>query len=311
MTRQAHIEVLPDGETIVQKPGETILDASLRAGIPHVHACGGRARCSTCRIVVLDGLEHLNERRGQERALAERLRFAPAVRLACQTCATGGRVRVRRPVMDHVDELLANQLGASEAEGRTGEERRLGILFSDINGYTPFAAELLPYDITHVLNRYFHLMSEAVEAHGGMISDYIGDGLLALFGIDDERGAARRATHAALQMFEAVERLNPYLETMYQRRFGIRVGVHVGSVVVGSLGVPPSTKLAAIGDAVNVASRIETANKELGTALLVSESVRREVGDGVNWGRSFQVPLKGKAGEHGVHEVLVGADRPV
>ena len=297
------IHSLPDDRHIEAADGETILTASLRADIPHAHACGGMARCSTCRVLVLDGAEMCGPRTPPEEKLAEQLHFGDNVRLACQTTVHGD-LSLRRPVVDRVDLALANLLERSQATERVGKERRLVILFADIAGYTSFAESLMPYDVTHVLNRYFFLMAEVIQSHGGHISDYIGDGLMALFGIDGDDDHAAQAVRAGLGMFEALEELNPYLQTMYGREFGVRVGVHVGEVVVGTIGIAPMEKLAAIGDPVNFASRIEAANKEVGTRFLVSEDTVGELDESFQVGRSFELPIKGKSGTHRLYEVV-------
>ena len=297
------IHSLPDDRHIEAADGETILTASLRADIPHAHACGGMARCSTCRVLLLDGAEMCGPRTPPEEKLAEQLHFGDNVRLACQTTVHGD-LSIRRPVVDRVDLALANLLERSQATERVGKERRLAILFADIAGYTSFAESLMPYDVTHVLNRYFFLMAEVIQSHGGHISDYIGDGLMALFGIDGDDDHAAQAVRAGLGMFEALEELNPYLQTMYGREFGVRVGVHVGEVVVGTIGIAPMEKLAAIGDPVNFASRIEAANKEVGTRFLVSEDTVGELDESFQVGRSFELPIKGKSGTHTLYEVV-------
>jgi adenylate cyclase len=297
------IHSLPDDRYVEVADGETILTASLRADIPHAHACGGKARCSTCRVLVLDGLEMCGPRTPPEERLTEELDFSENVRLACQTTVHGD-LSIRRPVVDRVDMALANLLDRSQATERVGKERRLAILFADIAGYTPFAKSLMPYDVTHVLNRYFFLMAEVIQSHDGHISDYVGDGLMALFGIDGDDDHAAHAVRAGLGMFEALDELNPYLQTMYGREFNIRVGVHVGEVVVGTIGIAPMEKLAAMGDPVNFASRIEAANKKVGTRFLVSEDTVGQLDGSIQVGRSFELPIKGKSGTHTLYEVV-------
>src|SRR5262249_2958074 len=151
---------------------------------------------------------------------------------------------------------LTRQAGTVAA---VGEEKRLTILFADIRGFTPFAEALPPYDVIHVLNRYFQQMDRVIESQGGCTDNYMGDGMLALFGMSDPGDASWRAVQAGLGMLEAVQRLQPYLQTVYGRSFDIGVGVHVGDVVVGAIGGPKRRRLTAIGDAVNLASRIEAA----------------------------------------------------
>src|SRR5690242_7453692 len=109
---------------------ETILQASLKAGIPHTHVCGGHARCSTCRVMILEGLEHCNPRNRREQLMADKLHFSPNIRLACQTTVRDN-VRLRRLVRDRQDLALANQLGG-QGLGAVGVEQSIVILFSDL-----------------------------------------------------------------------------------------------------------------------------------------------------------------------------------
>ena len=283
---------------------ETILQVSLRAAIPHTHACGGKARCSTCRVVIEEGLEYCSPRNTKEQRLADRLHFAPEIRLACQTTISGD-VTLRRIVWDEVDLALTSQLRPGVATGPIGEEKKIAILFADISGYTPFAEALPPYDVMHALNRYFHIMGQVITRNGGYVSDYVGDGLLVLYGLDDNTGAAFRAVKTGLEMLGSLKTLNPYLQMMYKRSFQVRIGVHYGEVVVGTVGIADTKKVAAIGDAVNLASRIEASNKELGTSFLVSEDVAREVEGLVLMNRrGIEVSLPGKSGKYCLYEVL-------
>jgi adenylate cyclase len=295
---------LPDEREVETEVAESILQASLRAGIPHAHACGGMARCSTCRVLILEGLEQCNPRNAKEKNLAERLHFGSEIRLACQTRITG-EVKLRRPVLDEIDVELTSQITPGTTPSPVGEEKKIAILFADINGYTPFAEALPPYDVIHVLSRYFHLMGKVITRHDGYISDYVGDGIMALFGIENPAGAALRAVKAGVEMLATLEKLNPYLETMYKKSFQIRLGVHYGEVVVGTIGVANMKKLAAIGDAVNFASRIEAANKEMGTKFLISEDTYQQVRDHFRVNRCcIHVTLRGKSGEYILYEVI-------
>lgn len=300
----SNIFYLPDQKEVASGAAETILQVSLRAGILHTHVCGGNARCSTCRVVVQEGLEFCSPRNAKEQRLAERLHFVPEIRLACQTTINGD-VKLRRVVLDDVDEELTSQIRPGATPTPVGEEKRIAILFADIIGYTSFAEALPPYDVMHVLNRYFHIMGQVITRNGGRISDYVGDGLMALFGVDDNTTAAFRAVKAGVEMLEAIKRLNPYLQSMYNRSFRMRIGAHYGEVVVGTIGIANTKKVAAIGDAVNLASRIEDANKTLGTSFLVSEEMYKQVGGQVRVNQcSVQATLRGKSGEYSLYEVL-------
>jgi adenylate cyclase len=298
------IRILPEDTLIEALVGETLLEASLRAGIAHAYACGGHARCSTCRVEVSDGIDDCAPRTDAEQILAERLGFDRSLRLACQTVPQAD-LTMRRLVLDDDDIELVDQRRRGAAGAAVGEERELAILFSDIRGFTAFSEPLPPHDVVHVLNRYFHAMGPPVTQSGGTIDNYMGDGLMALFGMDDNDGhPALCAVRAGLAMLEAMDALKPYLETAYGRSFDMGVGIHYGEVVVGSVGAIGRERVTAIGDAVNLASRIESANKIAKTRLLVSEAVHAQIGPRLRIGRSLSVPIAGKSGEYTLHEVL-------
>jgi adenylate cyclase len=296
------VSYLIEKKRVEAEERETILHVSLRSGISHAHACGGNARCSTCRILIVEGVDHCAPRNEKEQALAERLHFTPDIRLACQTTISDD-IKVRRLVIDEEDLQLANQLTRGAVLSAVGEEKKLAVLFSDIRGFTPFAEALPPYDVVHVLNRYFHQMGRVITSFGGNIDNYAGDGLMALFGMNDSLEAPLQAVKAGLGMLEAVERLRPYLEAIYCKSFQIGIGIHYGEVVVGEIGAENLKRVTAIGDAVNLASRIESANKQAGTKLLISEETYNEVNGRVNVGRTIRISLPGKSGEYTLYEV--------
>jgi adenylate cyclase len=253
--------------------------------------------------MIVAGLEHCTERAVQEKELAKRLRFGPEIRLACQTSITGD-VTIRRLILDAEDLEIAQRLTSATIPVSVGEEKKLAILFADIRGFSRFAERLPPYDVIHVLNRYFYDMSQVIGGHGGCIHNCMGDGLMALFGLQDDREPAFRAVGAGLDMLGAVAKLKPYLQNVYQMSFEIGIGVHFGDVVVGCLGGEEIRRVTAIGDAVNLASRIEVANKECATRLLVSEATYFEVQPFVQVGRQFQRSLKGKRGKYRLYEII-------
>ena len=298
------ITYVPDNKSVASEEGETILQTSLRLGIPHTHVCGGNARCSTCRVIILDGLENCSQRNSREQGLANRLRFGPQIRLACQTLITG-HVTLRRLVLDEADVELTSQLTPDKTPITAGEEKKIAILFADIRKFTTFSESLPPYDVIHVLNRYFSQMGKVINRNGGYIDNYMGDGLMALFGVDHPQQAAFRAVRAGLDMLEAVEQLRAYLENIYGMSFQIGIGIHYGEVVLGSIGAKDARRMTAIGDAVNFASRIEQANKEYGTQLLVSEHAYDEVRQYARVGREFaDAALKGKSGRYKLYEIV-------
>ncbi len=296
------IEYLPDGKKGEVGQGDTILQAALQAGVPLTHICGGHGRCSTCRVLVLEGLENCAPRSPREQTVADLLQFSPAVRLACQT-EVNGPVKVRRLVLDEADVELSSLVIGEAGPSTVGKEKEILILFADIRGFTAFAETLLPYDVIHVLNRFFHQMGKVITRHGGEINAYMGDGLMALFEAEDPADGALRAVRAGLDMQAEVEKLKPYLEELYQRSFAIRIGLHYGQVVAGSLGTLGNRKHTVIGDAVNFASRIEAANKEAGTRFLMSADCYRLVRERVRVGRIVNLQVPGKTGSYTLYEI--------
>jgi adenylate cyclase len=296
------IHYLPDSVEIDPGEGETILEAAMRAEIPLAHICGGHGRCSTCRVVILKGKENCLPRTPPEEAIARQLGLDNAIRLACQT-RVAGDVTLRRLVLDDEDVELSSLFIRGVEPGEVGVEKRILILFADIIGFTSFAEALLPYDVIHVLNRYFHLVGQVVTQHGGRIDSYMGDGFMALFESDDHPEGCLRAIRAGLDLLAAVDRLEPYLQELFQRSFKVRLGLHFGQVVAGHLGVPGNKKMTIIGDAVNLASRIEAANKPAGTQFLVSEDAYALVKGQVKVGRSVRVTLPGKTGKYNLYEI--------
>ena len=215
------------------------------------------------------------------------------------------QVRPKGKPRSSVHELLIAKLKAYGPQAfAMGEEKDILILFSDIQGFTPFAESLLPYDVIYCLNLHFREMGEIVNHFGGHIDNYMGDGFMALFEGKVPEEAALRAVRAGLAMLKKVEEGAPYLEELYHRSFTIRLGLHYGKVVAGNLGHPGHTKKTVVGDAVNLANRIESANKKAGTNFLISEDTYALVRGQVLVGKRTQVNLKGKSGRYRLYEIL-------
>ena len=307
-----HIHYLPDDRTIEIDDDDIILEASLSAGIPHTHICGGSARCSTCRVLIVEGLEFCSPRTSPEEELAKKLRLDPEIRLACQTQIAGGKVILRRLAIDSEDlEVFNDEMVGKLISAPVGHEKKIAILFADIRGFTAFAESLLPYDVIYILNRYFQKMGFVINKNGGMINNYMGDGFMALFGLENPEKAAEQAVRAGVEMLEELEKLNPYFETLYRHRLRIGIGIHCGWVVVGNLGASNSQTVTAIGDAVNFASRIEAANKQVGTSFLISEETYQEVKELAIVNQCVLVKIPGKSGEYPLYEVIGMPPLPV
>lgn len=294
-----------DNKTIDASPGSTILEAMLQAKINHAHACGGHSRCTTCRVYVVVGLSSCEPRNEKERELAEKLKLPRDVRLACQTKITGD-ITIRRPVVDDMDrEIILKQLGDTSGT-KLGQEKDLAILFTDIENYTQFAEAFPAYDVVHVLNRYYQTMNDIIVENKGIISDVAGDGILALFGVIEEtKNPVLDAINTVRDMNRGLVQFNGYLNQMYGRSFGIRAGINFGKVVVGNFDTGKMTKISAIGDAVNLASRIESANKNFHTRLLISQSAFEEVKGLMETHKMYRSSLKGKSGEYILYEIKI------
>ena len=295
------ITCLPDRKEIDVRDGDTILEATLRANLAHAHACGGHARCSTCRVWILEGLENCVARSDRERSLADRLGFGPEVRLACQTKVVGD-VKLRRLVLDETDLEITSQLSRKRL-GRCGEVKKVAVLFCDIRGFTALTETLSAYDILFILNRYFFQVGDVIERNGGYIVDFYGDGVLALFGIEDDAHAPMRGVKAAVEILHVVDRLRPYMEAMYGKSFDVGIGMHYGPAVIGTVGSAKTEKLTGVGETINVASRIEAANKSADTRLLVSEDLYKEVKESVTIEDFVRVKLPGASGRWSLYEI--------
>ena len=269
--RRQSIRVSYPGERAVTVPvGFTILEASRIAAVPHASVCGGRGRCSTCRVRIVRGLTDLPTTSEAEQRVLARVGAAPDVRLACQT----------RPVRDvAVAPLLAPSTAPTDAlaaDVRQGRERELAVLFADLRGFTRMAEHKLPYDVVFVLNRYFETVGTAITTAGGVTNQFTGDGVMALFGIDIGPAAGcRQALAAARAMVEGLATLSAELSGDLPSPLRIGIGIHAGFAVVGRMGWGQSFYLTAVGDTVHVAARLEQATKDYNAELVVSEDVGR------------------------------------
>jgi len=295
------IEIQPDNKKIEISQDETILTASLRKEIPHLSACGGVGKCSTCRINIISGLENCSERTEYENKLAKRLDLPKTIRLACQT-KVSGKVKYRRLLLDKRDLTLNSQLTAKKS-GSVGTVRNLTIIFCDIKGFTPFSESLSAYDVIFILNRYFSIMREIILKNGGEINNYIGDAIMAIFGLKESRQQILRSVNTGLQMLEAMDEFKKYLKEAYDRIFDMRIGIHFGEVIVGSVGYGDDKKLTVIGDVVNIASRIESTNKDAGTRLLISENAFNEIKESVIVDNYLRLKLRGSSNLITLYEV--------
>ncbi|WP_193368648.1 adenylate/guanylate cyclase domain-containing protein [Pelagibius marinus] len=296
----------PGGRRVSVRKGVTILEASRSARVPHASVCGGRGRCSTCRVRVGRGGASLPPPEPEERKVLARVGAAPNVRLACQTAVFADC---------EITPLLPPAAGPALAQPRAGylqgDEREIAILFADLRGFTSLSEDRLPYDVVFVLNRYFTAMGTAVEQAGGRIDKFIGDGVMALFGI--ERGVevgSRNALEAARRMAEHLEELNRSLAADLPEPLRIGIGLHSGSVIVGEMGYGPATSLTAIGDAVNTASRLEALTKDYEAQLIVSAPLAAHAGIDLAAFPHQQIDVRGRSQPLDIHVLKSALDLP-
>jgi class 3 adenylate cyclase len=169
---------------------------------------------------------------------------------------------------------------AEEGSNIQAERREVTVLFADIRGFTALSERLDPVVLVEMLNRYFHRMSEAISAEHGVVSKFIGDGLMATFGsIRPNAWQAADATRAALAMRKSLAELNSDLRNRGMEPISIGIGIHKGEVIAGVTGSRQLLEYTVLGDVVNVASRIESLTKEFGVDILISDAVKTGLGD--------------------------------
>ncbi len=258
-----------NGRTIRVPKGLSVLEASLRYQVPHASVCGGRARCSTCRIRVIGDCSNLPQPSNREAFVLNRVGTGsdPAIRLACQL----------RPESDiSFFQIFTPQTTSARHAGPShiGEERYLVSMFVDMRGSTRLAENRLPFDTVFVVNRFLGAVSQAVMACGGQPNQFLGDGLLALFGLAGNRQTAcRQALKAAAKISENIEELNQFLSHDLREPIRFGIGIHGGEVIVGDIGYRDHLVFTALGDAVNVAARLQDMTKGLGCEAVASDEV--------------------------------------
>jgi adenylate cyclase len=295
------------GPAVETPTGPTLLEISRRYRIPHASVCGGRARCSTCRVRIEEGFDRLNPPSFPEAVTLGSIDAPHNVRLACQI----------RPVHDlTVTRLLRpastgpQHADYSEADS-DGVERELAVMFLDIRDFSNLSENKLPYDVVYILNEFFRATGSAIATNGGWIDKFLGDGLLAIFGQRDSIDVAcRQALRAARAIDLALDHVNARLEAEVGKPLRIGIGLHAGRMLLGRIGHGESISLTVIGDAVNVASRLESVAKERQVQLVVSRTVADHAGWNLTGANTEHVEIRGLSSALEIVKLLRGRDLP-
>jgi adenylate cyclase len=305
--RAGVVHLVYSGARTVSAPaGLTVLEMSRMGGIPHASVCGGRGRCSTCRVRV-GGPDRtlLPAASPEEQKVLARVGAPENVRLACQLRPPPGRYRITP--------LLPPSAGPVEAYRRQpqahGGERFVAILFADIRGFTSISEGRLPYDVVFLLNRYFRATGHAVQAAGGRLDKFIGDGVMAIFGLDaGPQIACRQALDGARRMSLALDDLNEALSGDLDQPLRIGIGLHAGPAIVGEMGFERVSSLTAIGDTVNTASRLESLTKEFAVELVVSQELLDRAGLDLSAAARHEVEIRGRQARLAVRALARASD---
>ncbi|MEM8876417.1 MAG: adenylate/guanylate cyclase domain-containing protein [Pseudomonadota bacterium] len=293
------------GRAVHASPGQTLLEISRSHGIPHASVCGGRARCSTCRVRIIEGVENQPVPDATEARLLKRIGARDqSMRLACQLRPVG---HLRVATLLPADRTGPHDVAELDRY-HWGVEQTVTLLFSDMRGFTQFSEKRLPYDVVFVLNRYLGALSDTIIAEGGYVDKFMGDGIMAIFTVDrgkpkDSTDAARAAIRAGMRMGQVLEEMNEALAPQLEAPLRIGIGLHTGPAVLGRIGAAKShhagDRVTALGDTVNTASRLESATKELGVQTAISVATLEAAGYSLEkavaaGGTAHDLPIRGR-----------------
>jgi adenylate cyclase len=276
---RARVQVRYEGGRTVAAPrGQTLLDTSRAWRIPHASICGGRARCSTCRVRVTQGLEAQPAASETERRVLSRVGAPANVRLACQL-----RLAADLAVSPLLPATVTAAPGPGEDRYLWGVEQDVTLLFADLRGFTKLSEGRLPFDVVFLLNQFMSRMAEAIEDSGGYVDKFMGDGIMAIFGIEaPAREGARQAVAAARAMGGVLAALNQSLAGEVPAPLAMGIGLNTGPAILGRIGAAhpggAGARLTALGETVNVASRLEALTKELGGQAVVAGATMAAAG---------------------------------
>jgi adenylate cyclase len=296
----------PGGETVSIPKGTSVLEASRKGKIPHQSVCGGRGRCTTCRVKVTANEGTLTSPSAHEIKAIERVGLDDNVRLACQLRPTSN-ISVQ-PLLNPENTLET----VRSARALTGKEQETVVLFVDLRDFTKLSEKKLPYDVVYILNKYYAVCGEIIEKNGGRLDKFIGDGIMAIFDVSSDSNVnSKNALVSANAISKSMKTLNSEMKTDFSEDMRFGMGIHAGSMIVGMMGYGKTVTETAVGDNVNIAARLEELTKTYKCELVVSKYVADKANIDTKKMKPKTVDIRGRKEVLEVFTFEKAADIPV
>ena len=282
----------PGGNEFSVPRGTTILEASRLAGIPHVSVCGGKGRCTTCRVKVVSGIEDVSEPNAHEARVIKRLGLDADVRLACQLKPSKNLSVI--PLINPE----TKEIKTRSPVGLSGKEKETVVVFIDLREFTKLSEKKLPYDVVYILNKYYSVCGEIIESNKGRLDKFIGDGIMAIFdGSENSSENCKNSIKTAQMISNAIKDLNIEMKSDFSEELRFGIGIHVGNTIVGMMGYGQTVSETVVGDNVNIAARLEELNKKYGSELVVSKDVLVAANINTNQFTNEKIKIRGRKEE--------------
>ena len=287
------IKIHYSNEKIVSvSKGTSVLEASRIAGIPHQSVCGGKARCTTCRIHVISHDGDLPVPTALEANAIERAGLESDVRLACQLKPTKDLTII--PLVNPENSLE----GSTNRRALSGKEQETVVLFIDLRDFTKLSEKKLPYDVVYILNKYYSVCGKIIEEQGGRLDKFIGDGIMAIFdSSSDANENCRNAVKSGVQISKDMKSLNNEMKVDFSEEIRFGMGIHSGDAIVGLMGYGKTFTETVVGDNVNVASRLEELSKNYKAELVLSKYVAEKANLNLKEFKRDTVKIRGRKGD--------------
>ena len=282
----------PGGNEYTVPKGTTVLEASRLAGIPHVSVCGGKGRCTTCRVKIVSGIDSIAAPNVHETKIIKRLGFDSDVRLACQL-----KISKDLSVLPLINPET-KEIKARSPVGLSGKEKETVVVFIDLREFTKLSEKKLPYDVVYILNKYYSVCGEIIESNKGRLDKFIGDGIMAIFdGSETSSENCKNSIITAQQVSIAIKELNEQIKNDFSEELRFGIGIHVGNTIVGMMGYGNTVTETVVGDNVNIASRLEELNKKYGSELVVSKDVLDAAKVNTKQFKNEKIKIRGRENE--------------